>query len=1287
MPSNKEKSIAEEYIDYHNEYSKKYGKDRTFVLMQVGTFYESYCTNSLGPDLTYIGKLCNITKAKRKHKINDSSTEPLYNVGFPVVSLFKWLDILLEDDYVVVLVDQVKSSDSDKNKKKGEVRKVTNIYSKGTYIDNLSKKDGNFIVSIYFSFDNQKDSKPLLSVGLSGVDVSTGCVYIHEVYSSKYDENLALDETDRFISSLDPKEILIYYQDNTKNKKTKDGSKKNIDYIMNYLKLNMETCKFSDNIDPKYSKLIFQNEMLKKVYSGSKSLLTPIEQLGLDKNIYSIVSLVLVLDFVYCQNPGLLNNLAKPIFFINNSRLTLGNNAIRQLDILDNNIASKCKYKSLFHVINQTSTALGERFLRSRILSPLISKKELETVYDLVDEILNDDYYNKIEDFLDNIKDIERLVRKMELLILKPYEVSILVNSYENILLLIDKIKSKKKLKNINKIIPDDLIISKIKKMIDYIKNVFIMPELDKYSNLEMTTSIFNDGIYDDIDEIKEDVNGANVFIGKLRDELEKLLKDNKKTKGESVHIKKNNKEGYYLSLTSLKGQYLKKKLEKIDEITVAGKKIKTSSLILKDAGKCSKVYFPSLDQKSDNIKQYNDELVIKNKKYFLKELDEIHKYYSNMFKIINSFIAYIDFIKSAAKISAMYGYTRPTVIDKPYGCVKIKQMRHPIIERLIDYEYVPHDICLGNEELKGIMLYGLNSSGKCHGVDTKIMMYDRSIKKVQDIKVGDLLMGDDSKPRKVLSLTQGTGQLYGILPTDHTGHHPEDKITVNGEHILCLMSSEGIIEITVNEYLSKSKEWKSKYYLYKVGIHFDEIKVPIDPYVFGQTIQTDKTINYIPDEYKFNSRKNRMKLLAGLFAERNIIDGPTNFIINIGFTICSKIKQISEDVMYVARSLGFSAHIREAIYTVSEDDKYIARCYVVYISGNKKLYEEMYVELCGEVAASFIHVIENTLMDTEPLIMPFEIFKGNIDKFYGFQVDCNARYLLQNFTVTHNSSAMKGLGLTIIMAQSGLFVPAKEFEFSPYHSLYTRITGDDNIFRGLSSFTLEMVEVNAILKRADEYTLVIGDEVCRGTEHISGNAIVATTILKLTEVKSSFIFATHLHEIMSLKAVKQLTNVKAFHLSVKYDEKTESLIFDRKMTEGSGEQIYGVIVARYIIQDKKFIEQANKIKNELLETYDTMISGKKSNYNNNVYVYECSLCGKQDKKSHLTNLETHHINFQKDCVKGIVKDKPHIKKNSEANLAVLCNECHNKIHNNKIQINGYVMSSKGRIIDVVEKD
>jgi DNA mismatch repair protein MutS len=274
----------------------------------------------------------------------------------------------------------------------------------------------------------------------------------------------------------------------------------------------------------------------------------------------------------------------------------------------------------------------------------------------------------------------------------------------------------------------------------------------------------------------------------------------------------------------------------------------------------------------------------------------------------------------------------------------------------------------------------------------------------------------------------------------------------------------------------------------------------------------------------------------------------------------------------------------------------------------------------------------------------------------------------------------MKALGISIIMAQAGMFVPAKSFIYSPYKSIMTRISGNDNLFKELSSFGVEMVELKAIWNRADLKTLVIGDEICRGTEHVSGNAIVATTILKLASVNATFIFATHLHDIIKLQRIKQLTTVKAFHITVEHDHVTDELIFDRQLKEGSGPEVYGITVAKYLIQNNEFIQTANEIKDELLGFKDQLQQTATSKYNNNVFVHECHVCHAKLKfVEGVSTLDTHHINHQKDCVDGFVLNKEHLKKNASANLVVLCKSCHSKVHNGSLQIEGYVLTSNGK--------
>jgi DNA mismatch repair protein MutS len=296
---------------------------------------------------------------------------------------------------------------------------------------------------------------------------------------------------------------------------------------------------------------------------------------------------------------------------------------------------------------------------------------------------------------------------------------------------------------------------------------------------------------------------------------------------------------------------------------------------------------------------------------------------------------------------------------------------------------------------------------------------------------------------------------------------------------------------------------------------------------------------------------------------------------------------------------------------------------------------------------------------------------------------------LLYGLNSSGKSSLMKALGLSIIMAQSGMYVPAEEYNYSPYDAMFSRITGNDNLFKGLSSFALEMTELRAILKRTGPKTLVIGDEVCRGTEHTSGNALVSATIIKLSKTGSTFIFATHLHDIPKMKKIKELENVKSFHLTVDYDKENDTLIFDRILKPGSGPPVYGITVAKYLIHDNEFIKLAQEIKNDLLNIPNQLVDTKKSKYNSQVYMYECGICNKKFKcdLDHVGLFDTHHINFQKDCEDGFVKSKPHLPMNSKANLIVLCKECHHKVHHGELIIKGYIETSNGRKVDYKEND
>ena len=265
-------------------------------------------------------------------------------------------------------------------------------------------------------------------------------------------------------------------------------------------------------------------------------------------------------------------------------------------------------------------------------------------------------------------------------------------------------------------------------------------------------------------------------------------------------------------------------------------------------------------------------------------------------------------------------------------------------------------------------------------------------------------------------------------------------------------------------------------------------------------------------------------------------------------------------------------------------------------------------------------------------------------------------------------STLMKAIGLNIIMAQAGLFVASKEFRFKPYTQIFTRILNNDNIFKAQSSFAVEIQELNGILQKADQNSLILGDELCSGTETISAISIVATGIEYLCNIKSSFVFTSHLHQLTNLDIIKNLKNLFICHLKITMEN--DKLIYDRKLIEGSGPSIYGLIVCNAIGLPGDFISKAKKIQFELENKSTNIIEPHKSQYNNNVYLDMCLVCKTQKAE------ETHHIKEQENADENNMIE--HIHKNIKQNLAPLCKKCHKDVTYNNLIITGFTKTSEG---------
>lgn len=392
-----------------------------------------------------------------------------------------------------------------------------------------------------------------------------------------------------------------------------------------------------------------------------------------------------------------------------------------------------------------------------------------------------------------------------------------------------------------------------------------------------------------------------------------------------------------------------------------------------------------------------------------------------------------------------------------------------------------------------GILSVGC-AAGKCMSKGTKVLMYSGILKNIEDIQIGELLMGDDSTPRKVLSLARGTEEMFDIIPTKG------EKYTVNRSHILSLKweshiskSINGtrykkgdIVDISVDDYLKLSPTYHdmaTPLKGYRVPINFPKKKVLMDPYMIGywlgdgdsnkslitiaekevldyftknikkynlnlkqkndtvrcrgnnhykitcgtynteskiwskdnctnnkftQTLKHYNLLNnkHIPHDYKCNSREIRLALLAGIIDSDGTLSKPGEK----GLDICLKSEKLMDDIIYLCRSLGYVCYKTcTKASGESKDETYYRTC----IEGINKYEIPVLLERKKPISKSLVKNSLNYGITVKSI---------GIGEYYGFEIDGNRRFVLGDFTVTHNTvmalylgSALKAKTLVLV--------------------------------------------------------------------------------------------------------------------------------------------------------------------------------------------------------------------------------------------------------------------------------
>ncbi len=182
-------------------------------------------------------------------------------------------------------------------------------------------------------------------------------------------------------------------------------------------------------------------------------------------------------------------------------------------------------------------------------------------------------------------------------------------------------------------------------------------------------------------------------------------------------------------------------------------------------------------------------------------------------------------------------------------------------------------------------------------------------------------------------------------------------------------------------------------------------------------------------------------------------------------------------------------------------------------------------------------------------------------------------------------STYMRQVALLVLMTQMGSFIPARQASICPVDKIFTRVGASDDLATGQSTFMVEMNEVAQILRYATKDSLIILDEVGRGTSTFDGMSIAKSVMEYIHgKIKAKTLFATHYHQLIALE--DELTGVKNYSVAVK--ERGNDIVFLRRIIAGGTDRSYGVHVARLAGLPKKVLDRAN----EILQEYDRCESG-----------------------------------------------------------------------------------------------
>lgn len=695
------KTILKEYIELHDNYKKKYGEN-TVVLMEVGSFFELYAVINdevnIGPDIYHICQnILQIAVTKRNKKIKEVNFSNYLQGGFPNVAIQKFENILLNNNYTVVIVEHITPPPNPE-------RGVTRIVSPGTSLVNYDKQDSHYLMSVYiekFEYVN----KDTYLVGISTIDLSTGKNCLHSIMNKIEDSNFWKDEIGRYIHFYNPSEIIFH----SKNLDL------NHEQIIQYWDISHNSIQINHYNDNNYYKISYQNDFFNKIFKLNK-MITPIEHFDLERNPELIMVYIFLLQYVYDHRSEILQNIEEPEIVINDKFLCLTSNSIRQLNVINNYSYFKGKNESLLSVCNACVTPMGRRLFKERLLYPSINPEIIENRYDYIDIFKKDLFHDTVHKELKKVSDLEKSLRKMGLQLLQPGEFFSDSLSFDYVIKVLDIVSERDDL--MDKYPKISIIMKKFRDFHKEINSTFEFNNFTPHGNLER--SIFKKEIYKELDDLDESTEDYYELLKSISCRLSNLLDSSEN----SVKLDFDEKNNWHLYCTNKRAITMKERLTNLNgnSIHVKDKNGKVLSSFVKGDFSFKKkdkgstvIELGFVNDLSKKLQTIQNKLIKLNKKKWNEMNNQIYTNYNQSLKNLYLFIADIDFYCSGAKLSIQNSYCRPKIINSDKSFISVRDIRHPIVEKIhIDTEYVTNDINLGVKDDKdGIILFGTNACGK----------------------------------------------------------------------------------------------------------------------------------------------------------------------------------------------------------------------------------------------------------------------------------------------------------------------------------------------------------------------------------------------------------------------------------------------------------------------------------------------------------------------------------------------------------------------------------------------